>query len=67
MNCVILTCPKCGGKYCSCDTCECQMVDSIIRGDFGNGQERKEKLGDDYNHYQNLVNERLGYPKRYPE
>ncbi|MBR5533013.1 MAG: hypothetical protein IKU59_06890 [Bacteroidales bacterium] len=29
---------------------------SVIRGDFGNGEERKEKLGVDYQVIQNEVN-----------
>ena len=32
------------------------VVDGIIKGDFGNGEERKENL---YNYFQNLVNERF--------
>ena len=38
------------------------------RGDFGNGQERKDILGPRlYGYVQNQVNRDLGYPKRYPE
>ena len=32
------------------------LPDRVIRGDFGNGEERKRR---------NEVNERLGYPKRH--
>ena len=32
------------------------IVNGIIRGDFGNGGERKEKL---YDYFQNKVNEKL--------
>jgi len=33
-----------------------EVVDGIIKGDFGNGEDRKENL---YNYFQNLVNERF--------
>ena len=36
-----------------------------IRGDFGNGQARRNALGGEYNEVQNRVNEILGYSKRY--
>ena len=36
-----------------------------IRGEFGNGQTRKNRLGGLYNEVQNRVNEILGFPKRY--
>ncbi|MBR6894497.1 hypothetical protein GYN14_09135 [Lactococcus piscium] len=32
----------------------------VIKGDFGNGQDRKEKLGQDYDRVQSKVNELLG-------
>lgn len=32
----------------------------VIKGDFGNGQDRKEKLGTDYDQVQSKVNELLG-------
>ena len=41
------------------------IVDRVIRGDFGNGEERKRRLGPFYGVIQNEVNERLGYPKRH--
>lgn len=44
------------------------IVDKVIRGDFGNGQERIEaltKAGYDYATVQNLVNEKLGVEKRH--
>ena len=34
-------------------------------GEFGNGPERKARLGDLYNEVQNKVNEMLGYPKKH--
>ena len=37
----------------------------VINGDFGNGQERKNKLGHLYPEVQNRVNEILGYAKRH--
>jgi hypothetical protein len=35
------------------------------RGDFGNGQERRDNLGPFYAPVQNEVNRQLGYSKRY--
>ena len=43
-----------------------RKANRVIRGDYGNGEERKRRLGDDYNAVQNRVNEKLGYDKRYP-
>lgn len=46
------------------------IVDSVIRGDYGNGQPRFDKLtaeGHDWARVQNLVNERLGCSFRYTE
>lgn len=40
----------------------------VIRGDYGNGEERKRRLADDGYNYafiQNEVNRRLGYSKRH--
>ena len=37
----------------------------VIRGDFGNGQERRDCLGGNYNKIQNRVNQMLGYSKRH--
>lgn len=34
-----------------------EMVLKVIRGNYGNGQERKDKLGDEYNDIQSKVNE----------
>ena len=65
MSCREVKCYKCGRIYCSCDACLCEYADSVIRGDFGD--ERRQRLGDNYNSIQNIVNEKLGYPKRYPE
>ena len=42
------------------------LADCTIRGDFGNGNERKENLGPLYPFVQNKVNEKLGIPKRHP-
>ena len=36
-----------------------------IRGDFGNGQERRDNLGPLYAPVQNEVNRQLGYSKRH--
>ena len=44
-----------------------RMANRVIRGDYGNGEERKRRLGGDYNAVQNRVNEKLGYDKRYPK
>lgn len=44
-----------------------EIVNQVIRGDFGNGADRIKALteaGYDYAHIQNLVNERLGCSKR---
>ena len=65
MECQIVECPKCGRKYCSCDTCPCEFVDDVIDGKYGNGEERKEKLGPRYEEVQNMVNEKLGYTKKH--
>lgn len=46
------------------------IVDSVIRGNYGNGQPRFDKLaseGYDWARVQNLVNERLGCSFRYTE
>ena len=42
------------------------LADRTIRGDFGNGNERKENLGCLYPFIQNRVNAKLGYSKRHP-
>lgn len=47
-----------------------EVVDSVIRGNYGNGQPRFDKLaaeGYDWARVQNLVNERLGCSFRYTE
>lgn len=47
-----------------------KVVDEIIKGDWGNGQSRWDKLtksGYDWAKAQNLVNEKLGCTKRYTE
>lgn len=36
-----------------------QLVNDVIRGDYGNGQERKDKLGKYYQEIQSMVNEKL--------
>lgn len=44
------------------------VVDKVIRGDFGNGETRFNALteaGYEWQHVQNLVNEKLGSAKRY--
>ena len=41
------------------------LADRVIRGEFGNGEERKRRLGPLYGFVQNEVNERLGCPKRH--
>ncbi len=46
------------------------VVDSVIRGDYGSGQARFDKLaaeGHDWARVQNLINERLGCSFRYTE
>ena len=67
MSCKEITCPKCGRTYCSCDMCPCEYADLVIDGYYGNGNERKEKLGVYYGEIQNIVNEKLGISKRHPE
>jgi len=42
------------------------LADETIRGSFGNGQERRDILGDLYPYVQNRVNQKLGYSKRHP-
>lgn len=47
-----------------------EIVDAVIRGNYGNGQPRFDKLaaeGRDWARVQNLVNERLGCSFRYTE
>lgn len=44
------------------------LVDRVIRGDYGNGEARKYRLraaGYDYGRVQNEVNRRLGYSQRH--
>ena len=41
------------------------LANRVINGDFGDGQERRNRLGDLFAPVQNRVNEKLGYPKRY--
>lgn len=36
-----------------------QLADKVIKGEFGNGEERKKALGDRYDAVQKIVNERL--------
>ena len=42
-----------------------QLAKKSIRGEFGNGTQRKEELGEIYPIVQNKVNEILGYEKRH--
>ena len=41
------------------------LAERTIRGDFGNGQERRDRLGFLYAPVQNEVNRQLGYWKRH--
>lgn len=41
-------------------------VAAVIAGKYGNGDDRKKALGNDFAEIQNAVNERLGVKKRYP-
>ena len=41
------------------------LADRVIRGDFGNGEERKRNLGPLYGFVQNEVNIRLRDPTRH--
>ena len=43
-----------------------ELAHAVIRGEFGNGQERMDKLGDSFAVVQNRVNEILGVEKRWP-
>ena len=43
------------------------LADRVIRGDFGNGEERKKKLGELFPFVQNRVNEILGCNTVYEE
>ena len=48
--------------------CFCAVARKVIRGEYGNGEERKRRLreqGYDYGIIQNIVNKMLGYPKRH--
>ena len=47
----------------------CDIAREVIRGNWGNGEERKRRLracGYDYGRIQNIVNALLGYKKRHP-
>ncbi len=47
----------------------CCVARQVINGNWGNGQDRKNRLraaGYDYGIVQNIVNKILGYPKRHP-
>ena len=37
------------------------LADAVIRGEYGNGDERKRRLGANYAAVQARVNEKLGY------
>ena len=37
------------------------LADAVIRGDYGNGDERKRRLGNLYGAVQARVNQKLGY------
>ena len=37
------------------------LADAVIRGDYGNGEERKRRLGANYAAVQKRVNQKLGY------
>ncbi|MCW1069382.1 hypothetical protein OJ604_11290 [Streptococcus anginosus] len=37
------------------------LADAVIRGDYGNGEERKRRLGNLYAAVQARVNAKLGY------
>lgn len=41
------------------------LATKVLNGQFGNGQARRNNLGNLYNEVQNRVNERLGLAKRY--
>lgn len=43
------------------------LANAVMRGEFGDGAERMEKLGDSYYAVQNRVNELMGSSKRYEE
>ena len=43
-----------------------ELAHAVILGEFGNGQERIDKLGDSFAVVQNRVNEILGVEKRWP-
>ncbi len=48
---------------------KCDVAREVIRGNWGNGEERKRRLrkaGYDYGLIQNIVNVLLGYKKRHP-
>lgn len=36
------------------------LADAVIRGDYGNGEERKRRLGGNYAAVQKRVNDKLG-------
>ena len=47
---------------------DCEIAREVIRGNWGNGEERKRRLraaGYDYGRIQNIVNKMLGYKKRH--
>lgn len=47
---------------------DCEIAREVIRGNWGNGEDRKRRLraaGYDYGRIQNIVNKMLGYKKRH--
>ena len=58
-------CQKCMNNNDFCPDCVNRLADLVIQGRYGNGEERKNKLGSWYAPVQNEVNRRLGYSKRH--
>ena len=59
-------CNKCGNYYRGSNCPICERADGVMRGDYDNGERRKELLGEVYGAVQNEVNRRLGISKRHP-
>ncbi len=59
-------CNTCGNYYQTPGCPICSKASLVLAGLLGDGDERRNILGVQYNAVQNEVNRRLGIAKRYP-
>ena len=59
-------CNTCGNYYQASGCPICDKASLVLAGLLGDGDERRNILGVQYNAVQNEVNRRLGIAKRYP-